>query len=77
MRAIEGDHVVVQKQETASDGEIVVATVEGETTLKRCRKRGNQATLETEEPTLSANRDSTRGSDHSGGCCWPPPQLPR
>lgn len=32
---LEGDHVVVRRQETARNGEIVAATVDGETTLKR------------------------------------------
>ncbi len=47
---IEGDVVVVRKQETASDGEIVVATVDGETTLKRFRRRGDRVVLEAENP---------------------------
>lgn len=47
---LEGDHVIVQRQETANDGEIVVAMVEGETTLKRLRKQGDGMTLEAENP---------------------------
>ena len=38
---LEGDFVVVQRQDTANDGDIVVALVNGEeATLKRLRKKG-------------------------------------
>lgn len=42
---IEGDEVIVRQTPTANDGEIVVATVDGETTIKRLRLRKQRATL--------------------------------
>ncbi len=42
---LEGDQVVVEKRPTATDGEIVVATLDGETTLKRMRQNDDQVTL--------------------------------
>lgn len=41
----EGDHVVVRQQTDAVDGDIVVATVDGETTLKRLRHEGPSRVL--------------------------------
>jgi repressor LexA len=40
-----GDHVVVRQQATAQDGDIVVAALEGETTLKRLRRREKRVLL--------------------------------
>jgi repressor LexA len=37
---LDGDQIVVRKQSTAEDGAIVVATIDGETTLKRLQVRG-------------------------------------
>ena len=37
---LHGDHVVARAQSHASHGDIVVATIDGETTLKRLKKRG-------------------------------------
>ena len=49
----DGDMVLVRRQETANDGEIVVAYVEGEgNTLKRLRHDGNQIILHPENPDL-------------------------
>lgn len=42
---LEGDRVVVRNQNTANDGDIVVATIDGESTLKRFRLRGSRVTL--------------------------------
>ncbi len=42
---LEEDCVIVRRQATAEDGEIVVATLDGETTLKRLRRRGKRVTL--------------------------------
>lgn len=42
---LEGDHVIVRQQSTANDGDIVVATVDGETTLKRLHQRGRRLRL--------------------------------
>ena len=47
---LDGDCVVVRHQTTADDGEIVVATLDGETTLKRLRRRGRRVTLVAENP---------------------------
>ena len=37
---LDGDLVVVRQQPSANDGDIVVATLDGETTLKRVRQQG-------------------------------------
>ena len=42
---LEGDHVIVHSQAVAASGEIVVATIDGETTLKRLVMRGAQTFL--------------------------------
>lgn len=42
---LSGDYVVVRSQQKAQDGEIVVATINGETTLKRLRRSGHVLTL--------------------------------
>ena len=42
----EGDYVLVRAQETAEDGEIVVAVVDGEATVKRIRRRKEGIRLE-------------------------------
>jgi repressor LexA len=47
---IEGDEVIVRQTPAANDGEIVVATVDGETTIKRLRLRKRHATLFAENP---------------------------
>lgn len=47
----DGDTVVVKKQETAGNGDIVVALVDDEeATLKRLRKKGNSVALEAANP---------------------------
>lgn len=42
---LEGDHVVVRKGAIATSGEIVAATIDGETTLKRLVMRGKRTFL--------------------------------
>jgi repressor LexA len=42
---LEGDLVVARRQPSAEDGDIVVAILDGESTLKRLRRRGKSATL--------------------------------
>jgi len=42
---IDGDTVIVREQPVALDGEIVVATVGGETTVKRLRLEGDNIRL--------------------------------
>jgi len=47
----DGDTVLIKKQDTASNGEIVVALVDGEeATLKRLRKKGQSVALEAANP---------------------------
>ncbi|MBU1175385.1 MAG: transcriptional repressor LexA [Alphaproteobacteria bacterium] len=47
----DGDTVVIHKQDTASNGEIVVALVDDEeATLKRLRRKGNSVALEAANP---------------------------
>ena len=47
----EGDIVVVRKQDTAENGDIVVALIDGqEATLKRFRRKGNAIALEAANP---------------------------
>ncbi|GAB4364388.1 MAG: transcriptional repressor LexA [Deltaproteobacteria bacterium] len=46
----EGDYVVVRVQEGAADGEIVVAVVDGEATVKRLRRGDGSALLEAANP---------------------------
>jgi repressor LexA len=52
----EGDYVVVRPQETASDGEIVVALVEDEATVKRFFKEDDHVRLQPENDTLDPIR---------------------
>ena len=47
---LEGDHLVVRKGSAANDGDIVVATLEGETTVKRLRLGKKRVTLVAENP---------------------------
>jgi repressor LexA len=47
---LDGDAVVVRKQETARAGEIVVALVDGEATVKRLRLAGRRAFLDPANP---------------------------
>ena len=48
----EGDLLVIKKQNTAEDGEIVVALIEGEATLKRFYKKGKKIILHPENKTM-------------------------
>lgn len=48
-----GDYVVVRQQSYAEEGDIVVALVENETTLKRFYKRGNKIILHPENHEMS------------------------
>jgi len=49
---LDGDLVVVQRQETARDGEIVVALVEDEATVKRFFREGDHIRLQPENETM-------------------------
>lgn len=50
---IDGDTVVVREQSTANDGDIVVATVAGETTVKRLQIASSGIRLLPENPTFT------------------------
>jgi repressor LexA len=47
---LDGDYVLVHPQKTASNGEIVVALIGEEATVKRFYKTGNSITLKAENP---------------------------
>lgn len=42
---LDGDYIVVRSQASASDGQIVVASIEGEATLKKFYKKGKRVEL--------------------------------
>jgi repressor LexA len=48
---LDGDTVVIRKQDTASTGDIIVALIDDEeATLKRLRRRGSSIALEAANP---------------------------
>jgi len=49
---VEGDLVLVRKQETAQPGDIVVALLDNEATVKRFARQGDAVVLRAEHPTL-------------------------
>ena len=53
---LEGDHVIVRKQEAAGDGEIVVALVGEEATVKRFFKESDHVRLQPENETMEPIR---------------------
>jgi repressor LexA len=53
---LEGDHVVVRSQETASNGEIVVAMVGEEATVKRFYREADHIRLQPENETMEPIR---------------------
>lgn len=53
---LDGDYVVVRRQETADDGDIVVALIEKEATLKRFFREADGVRLEPANPAMSAIR---------------------
>jgi repressor LexA len=53
---LEGDFVVVRPQETATDGEIVVALVGEEATVKRFFRENDHVRLQPENPTMEPIR---------------------
>ncbi len=50
---VDGDYVVVRKQPDAQNGDIVVAMVEDEATVKRFYKEKGHFRLQPENPTMS------------------------
>ena len=55
---LEGDYVVVRRQETASDGDIVVALVGEEATVKRFFKECDHVRLQPENPAMEPIRSA-------------------
>jgi repressor LexA len=53
---LEGDYVVVRPQDTASDGEIIVALVGDEATVKRFFKESDHIRLQPENETMEPIR---------------------
>ena len=53
---LEGDHVIVRRQETASDGEIVVALLDGEATVKRFFRESDHVRLQPENEAVQPIR---------------------
>ena len=49
---VDGDLVVVRRQETAEPGEIVVALLDNEATVKRFAREGDAIVLKPEHPTM-------------------------
>lgn len=49
---MDGDLVLVRKQETAGSGDIVAAMVDGEATVKRFAREGGAVVLRPEHPTM-------------------------
>jgi len=49
----EGDYVIVRQQDTAASGDIVVALLGEEVTVKRLRKKGNTLLLEAANPAYA------------------------
>src|SRR5262245_9636457 len=49
---VDGDLVLVRRQETASPNDIVAALVDGEATVKRFARDGNAVVLKPEHPTM-------------------------
>lgn len=50
---LHGDIVIVRRQPTAAHGEIIVALVEEEATVKRLRRRGRRVELHAENPDFA------------------------
>ena len=50
---LDGDYAIVRCQETAENGEIVCATINGEATLKRFYKKGDAVTLKAENKSYA------------------------
>jgi repressor LexA len=50
---VEGDLVVVRRQDHAQSGDIVVALVDGDATVKRFQRDGQAVVLRPEHPTMA------------------------
>ena len=49
---LEGDHVIIRRQDTAENGDIVCALIGDEATLKRFHRKGNEVTLKARQQKL-------------------------
>ncbi|MGZ3711643.1 MAG: LexA family protein, partial [Bdellovibrionota bacterium] len=47
---LDGDYAVIRKQDHASDGDIVVASIDGQSTLKRLQRKRNRVELHAANP---------------------------
>jgi repressor LexA len=63
---LEGDYVLVQPQQTARDGEIIVALIGEEATVKRFYKTPNGVTLKAENPRFKDIEISHKDAAGSG-----------
>jgi repressor LexA len=52
----DGDYILVRPQKVASNGDIVVAMLDDEATVKRFSKKGDSITLKPENPTMAPIR---------------------
>ena len=68
---LEGDHVVVRRQETAGDGEIVVALVGEEATVKRFFREEDHVRLQPENDATGADPSAATSRSSAGwsACC--------
>ena len=64
---LEGDHVIIRQQEIADNGDIVAATLGGETTLKRLVKDGDRTFLVAENPRYAPIEVTTDSAVIHGG----------
>ncbi len=60
---VDGDLVLVRRQETAAPGDIVAALLDGEATVKRFARRGDAVELRPEHPTMRPIVVSADGAD--------------
>jgi repressor LexA len=60
---LDGDLVMVRRQETATPGDIVAAMVDGEATVKRFARRGEAIELRPEHPTMQPIVVGAGGAD--------------
>lgn len=63
----DGDFVIVRPQPTAETGDIVVALVGDEATVKRFMRKGDEVILKPENPVMEPIRLAADGGDGGGG----------
>ena len=62
-----GDMVIVDRGRTAKSGDIVIAEVDGQWTMKYLRKRGRQRDARAGEPQVPADQAEERAQDRGRG----------